>query len=406
MACCGKKNKDAPVNLKLNPPTPVNTKFPDNRQIIYIKNDEKASETVRARSALCSMCVENLNGQCLKTRDEKTGVHSPINKFVNDLDKSCPIGVWGSESQFEHTNKKRPCKLCGRLHNYGSHICKVCVQNLERKRRNLEKGIGSKANLLAMARSKEQLLESVDYTVREDPFTETATKNLHYFVYPRYEESTRHHIDKLKECIHNFNGKRVCCIAVDDETYQDKFIPELRDLFTDVYMIPNNPKKRERAGFIISLDKLQTKDTNEVICFAHAKGQQYHTKSSPIIKEWTDTMYETCVNNWRNVKRFMENGYPAVGSFKNNTAFKNTAFGWHYSGSFWWARSYKLFQRNWRGVCSRWWASESYVGRHFTREEGACLFGEMAPGESLYHHQIWDRLRVDLDNWRKENELS
>ena len=165
-------------------------------------------------------------------------------------------------------------------------------------------------------------------------------------------------------------------------------------------MVRNESKKRERVGFIPSLQKIISDDPNEVICFAHGKGQQYHTKSSTIITKWTDAMYETCVKNWDGVKREMEKGYPAVGSFKSVGAFRNTPFAWHYSGSFWWARSHKLYKRRWRGICKRWWASESYVGRHFTREEGACLFGEIT-GSSLYDPQTWDYVSSELEKWRE-----
>ena len=137
----------------------------------------------------------------------------------------------------------------------------------------------------------------------------------------------------------------------------------------------------------------------------HESYRQFHTKSSTIIRQWTDAMYETCVKNWEQVKIKMEEGYPAVGSFKSVGQFRNTSFAWHYSGSFWWARSYRLNQRRWRGVCKRWWASESYVGRHFTREEGACVFGEIT-GSSLYDHKTWESVNSELEKWRKVNELS
>ena len=50
MACCGKKNKEAPVNLKLNPKPAVNTKFPEKAKVIYVKSDSKTEEFVRART--------------------------------------------------------------------------------------------------------------------------------------------------------------------------------------------------------------------------------------------------------------------------------------------------------------------------------------------------------------------
>jgi len=411
VACCGKKNKEAAINIPLEP-TPtiakLSTENPidsrSKKHIIYIKDSDKINESVRARSALCSMCVENLNGVCIESREETTGGHATVESLINNQSTECPKHVWKSNKN--QTNEKKSCTQCGRIHTYGADICKVCVQTLERKRRNLERGIGSKPNLLAHTRARKEIPENIDYTIRQDPFVNPVVKNLHFFIYPKYEISTVFHLEKLKESIDTFNGKRICCIAIDEDTVQDKFLNEFNALFTDIYMVSNNPKKRERAGFIPSLEKLQTFNKDEAICFAHGKGQQYHTKSSPVIIDWTSSMYETCVNNWDNVKYFMEKGYPAVGSFKNNSAFRNTPFAWHYSGSFWWCRSYKLFQRNWRNICNRWWGSESYVGRQFTREEGACLFGEMLPGESLYEHHTWNRINSELENWRKNNVLS
>ena len=58
----------------------------------------------------------------------------------------------------------------------------------------------------------------------------------------------------------------------------------------------------------------------------------------------------------------------------------------------------------WKEMCNRWWGFESYVGRHFTRQEGYCLFRPLYAGESLYDAPVWDRVLKDLDDWRVENE--
>ncbi|NDI04233.1 MAG: hypothetical protein EBY77_08835 [Rhodobacteraceae bacterium] len=96
-------------------------------------------------------------------------------------------------------------------------------------------------------------------------------------------------------------------------------------------------------------------------------------------------MYETCLRNWIEVEDAMTQGYPVAGAFKSTAAFQTAQYKWHYSGSFWWARSQKLFEnRLWQEMCNRWWGFESYVGRHFTRQEGYCLFRPLYRGEALY----------------------
>ena len=234
------------------------------------------------------------------------------------------------------------------------------------------------------------------------PFTGQVTKHLHYFMYPRYEDSTSYHLTQLRRSVGAFNGKRVICIATDANTVEKQFRSEIEELFTDVIYAVNNPRLRELVGFVDSLKKLASQDPNHVICFAHAKGQQAHTHNTEVIRIWNDVAYETCVRNWEGVKAAMEKGHPITGVFKSIGAFRTTAYKWHYSGACWWGRSAAIFENpQWQKTCNTWWGSESYVGRHWWSEEAHCLFGDNTGGGSLYDPRTWVRLEKELEEWRK-----
>ena len=246
---------------------------------------------------------------------------------------------------------------------------------------------------------------NIERSLVKRPFNREPTRNLHYFIYPRFKKSTDYHIDRLTKLKPIFNGKTVCCVAVDSTTLHEQYKSQLEELFDLVYIIENDPKRRESAGFIPSLENLYTKDSNEMICFAHAKGQQVHTYESLNIKKWNDAMYETVVANWKEASEAMANGYPLAGSFKSIGNFATTPYRWHYSGSFWWGRSSFIFSnRSWKVMCDKWWASESYVGRHFASNEGYCLFGDNTVGGSMYKDETWNKVDLMLEDWRANHQ--
>lgn len=334
------------------------------------------------RLLVCSKCDRNINGICRPVAAQYGKDKAVIKSGIKRFSLSCPKGKWPAI--------KIICPSCDRAIIVSERVgvCNWCQikNNMGRANRNMTPDDGR------------------DHRVISDPFKSTPIKNLHYFIYPKYEDSVDYHIEELQRSIHIFNGKKICCVAIDQNTLQDKYVLKLEYLFDEVYYVQNNSETRESAGFIETLKKLRSKDPNQAICFAHAKGQQIHTKTSPLIRLWSETMYETCVRNWSEVQKAMEDGHPVVGSFKSFAGFRTTKYQWHYSGSFWWARSKEIFSnKNWQQMCNQWWAAESYVGRHYTREEGYCLFGHNVG--SLYEHGTWERLKPQLELWRTEQNV-
>ena len=354
-------------------------------------------EFVSYRLDLCKACEFNHRGICTETKKLHPNKEAMIDAGVLLQDAWCPEGKWNAVSKRLVVPGQRPnCPWCNRFYDGKTAICKWCYGKKQMEKRNASKGLNR--------RSSFQPFDTRSHEIKPAPFTGEVARDLHFFWYPRYAGSTEYHLDQLRKSIHLFNGKKVCCVAIDDNTVHEEYYPQIAELFDEVYVERNNPRRREGVGFIPTLKRLRSHDQNRVICFAHAKGQQHHTKESPIIREWSDAMYETVVRNWKNVEVAFEKGYPVAGSFKCIGNFRTTAFRWHYSGTFFWARSSMLFSNDrWQTTCTRWWQSESYVARHFHSDEGYCLFGDDIAGGSLYHESTWKHLRPKLIEWRKEN---
>jgi hypothetical protein len=191
------------------------------------------------------------------------------------------------------------CLICGRKSALSRRTFAYCENKVESE--NPQHGFPDKFSV---------------HDISPKEFTSTPILNLHYFLYPRYLESSAWHLDRMQSGIEQFNGRRVCCVAVDANTVQSDLRTQLEAVFTDVYYVPNNPARRELAGFIPSLEMLHTHDENEAICFAHAKGQQAGTSVCPTIRKWIDACYETVVFNWPQTMAAMEQGFPVAGAFK------------------------------------------------------------------------------------------
>jgi hypothetical protein len=335
-----------------------------------------------SRTMVCSQCPRNKDGVCEIVAAKHKPHRSIIENGVRRLSCACPLGLWNYVPVI--------CPSCERLERVNEHfgMCKWCLEKVSTGRRN-----------------KNPFKYSRSYDINRDVFANNFKKHLYFFLYPKYENSVLYHIEQLKKSIDLFDGKRVCVIAIDGQTIHEQFRFQLEEIFTDVITVANDPKQREKVGFVPALKIIASRYKDGAICFAHGKGQQQHTHNSLNINHWNDVMYETCVRNWEEVKVAMESGYPVAGSFKSTSAFQTTPHKWHYSGAFWWGRSKRIFEnRRWQEMCNRWWGAESYVGKHFSRDEGYCLFRPLYRGESLYESSTWEKVLPDLEQWREEHE--
>ena len=342
-----------------------------------------------SRKRVCDLCERNKNGICMTTAAKHGKEKANIEHGVSRLSLKCPKGKWDAVSIV--------CPQCSRsaVVDEDAKVCKWCVAKNNTGRQH-------RVAYLARVIPGERL---------PMPFDGEPIRHLHYFLYPRFRDSTLYHLEWLERCADSFNGKKVCCVAIDDDTIQDSIADRLDELFDVVFFVRNDPAKREAAGFIQSLKHLVSKSPNEMICFAHGKGQQQHTQSESVVRKWTDAMYHTVVANWQDAADALADGYPLAGSFKAYGNFWTTPHRWHFSGTFFWGRSNALFENKaWQQMCDQWFAAESYVGRHFAEHEAFCLFGDRIEYahnviSPLYIEDSWKQISADLEEWKAARQV-
>lgn len=124
MGCntCGKKKKHSPAKARSAAAIP-------------------SQDFVRARASICSVCDSNDAGICKAQKKVTPDKDCVIQIGVQKPEAKCPKHLWGqhNDADFRDTNE---CKRCYRIHKQKTEICKVCVNDIERRRRNADRGIG------------------------------------------------------------------------------------------------------------------------------------------------------------------------------------------------------------------------------------------------------------------------
>lgn len=262
--------------------------------------------------------------------------------------------------------------------------------------------------------SLNQRLKSATPPLTSQPIdVDSSVRHLFLHVYPLERPRDwvwKRWLQRVIENHHIWNGRKVVCVVTSvlrDEHVTalsefDTYREQLTDLGFEISVQVNNKGMREGAYFIQHLDNIKTNSPNEVICNLHCKGVTHGNSPSSVAHAWGDAMWETVIANWREAIQAL-NGHGCSGSFKRYGSFNTSGNNkWHYSGSFYWLRSLDLFQRNWEYIDKSFFGIESYVGSHFLREEGACLF--MDNTQDLYQQNYWDSDVVPaLDHWRLRN---
>lgn len=135
MACntCGKKQ--SPKQL----PTVQTSK---------VRKNNRSFE--RARLAICSLCEDNRSGICLAQKKVKPDDDCDIVIGVGIDRAYCPVGNWQRHDAAEFP-KRQKCTMCGGYWIADNEFCRSCVNKLENKRSNLDKGIGKSNRIRAKA---------------------------------------------------------------------------------------------------------------------------------------------------------------------------------------------------------------------------------------------------------------
>ena len=170
-------------------------------------------------------------------------------------------------------------------------------------------------------------------------------KNLIYYCYfenSEINEYAKYNLELLNKYLPIFNGQKIVKIAVDDLTKDNshliKFFPNC-----DTQIVQNNKETRESEYFIQSIKEI--KDRNSITFFAHNKGSK-SGDGNEVIKHWLLSMYFFNLDGM--YLKFVENNLFRDKTFSGIMRITTPCSpwvnsDWHYSGTFFWFNTDKLF---------------------------------------------------------------
>lgn len=212
-------------------------------------------------------------------------------------------------------------------------------------------------------------------------------------------------VHQMLDRIGQFNGKKILFIGYTDLCQIAHVLSVVGKHFDEVLLGANIKELREVIGWLPCLERLVSNDPRSIIFTAHAKGITH--KDNTVIQKWTREMYEICLDYPKAIESSLERfamcgAFRRVGQFPdkpNTVSCLEAPRIWHYSGSFYWMRACRLFERDWRNVDFAWYGSESYPGKIFQQNECECFVGDMC--SDLYRQATWDTLLPKIEKWKQ-----
>jgi hypothetical protein len=236
-----------------------------------------------------------------------------------------------------------------------------------------------------------------------------STRDCLYHVYPLPGEAGqvwRQRLGMLLRRASLFNGKRVISCMTGARLEPPSAVRALaQPAGFDVVELENHPGLREARTLIELLPRFESDDPHRVLFFGHAKGVTRQAELGNACHPWAILCHEITLDYWPLVEHRLGR-HPIVGPFKKvGPAFQGSRSAWHYSGSFFWARSADLFGRDWRGVDRKWFGVESTPGVWYAPEEAGCLFHEAGMHQmDLYKPEYMREVLAEYSWWRAEHD--
>ena len=205
------------------------------------------------------------------------------------------------------------------------------------------------------------------------------------------------HLEQLSMRIDLFNGCRVCAIVTGENLVEPRVIRDaFGDIFDEYIVMPNVAKLREVQTFESLFSRVASTAENEIVFYAHGKGATKPVNPGVTVHRWAEIMYETCLDHMPLAELMLER-YPCAGSFLRPTKMGSSH--WHYSGTFFWMRSARLFAQNWRKIQRKWWGVEAWPGLQFALQDAGVLFA-LHRGLELYQMDRLKAVEEKYDEWK------
>lgn len=217
------------------------------------------------------------------------------------------------------------------------------------------------------------------------------------FLYPRSAgQKWRRTVEHLKGRWSLFDGRKTIAVAVDSTTDDPgDVVAAFGDRSID-YHVCKNTDLQEIQPFAYLLESVQREPG--ITLYAHGKGSTHLENQASHV--WCDAMAEACLDYPGLVDCCLKSA-ATCGAFRSLQPIGNSPSPWHFAGTWFWFRNRDLFSRRWGDFEQVFWGTESYPGRHFTKNESACLFYDDAHTAHLYNVDWWRaHIAPALRAWR------
>jgi hypothetical protein len=221
-------------------------------------------------------------------------------------------------------------------------------------------------------------------------------KNLVYYCYfenSEINEYAKYNLKLLLGYLHIFDGQRIIKIAVDDLSKNNS---HLESLFPncEIEIVQNNKETRESEYFIESLK--QIKDKNSLTFFAHNKGSKSGGDGNNVVKVWLLSMYFFNLENifFKNIEKNLIDDKTFSGIMQITTPCPPwVESDWHYSGTFFWFNTQKLFSINgWDKFEKGRFSVEGYPGKMVNVSQSHVTLCTRNYNFNSYMSTIWNQI--------------
>lgn len=221
------------------------------------------------------------------------------------------------------------------------------------------------------------------------PFGRVPTRNLIYHIWPVRGSMWAWNLDQLLARIDLFNGKRLVGVVVDERSEPADAVRVRLDGHGCEIIEFANRAEGETVSFPGLLASVASTDPDEVTFYAHAKGVKYEPEIPEPVRKWCDALYRVNLDDWREVQRHLDT-HALTGAFRMLGRFRThrNLGDWHYSGTFFWMRSARVFRNGAPEVRPFYGGVEAWPGQHFTQAETGCLLLDQLR-QLPYHQEFW-----------------
>jgi hypothetical protein len=220
-------------------------------------------------------------------------------------------------------------------------------------------------------------------------------KNLVYYCYfenSEINEFVKYNLTLLNRYLSIFDGQKIIKIAVDDLSKDnDKLISLFPNC--DVEVVQNNSETRESEYFIESLKEI--KNENSITFFAHNKGSKSGGDGNNVVKVWLLSMYffnleETYLSN---IEYNLTNDKTFSGIMQITVPCPPwVTTDWHYSGTFFWFNTQKLFNiEGWDKFKKGRFSVEGYPGQMVDVSQSHVTLCSENYNWNSYQPMIWNK---------------